>query len=296
MGVTGRLRGAVFAPYADDPRAPACRWGTRGDQRKPPIRRRPSAGGGYERSPSIRATLGAWWRRRRISPFTSCRRCRCGSWRCRSACATSYTAMPIFRAPPCGCSCAWWSNTCVRTVRVRAPRPASARWPSFTASARRSMPTSIFTASSSTACSTPTPRAGSSSLPPPRIHHYRYFGVLARPAAHRKFPRRLRRAADGRSRQFKPMSENDPNPPVAVFLSCGRVSRHSRPPRLTLWSQWRSVLFAAPYRPRGGQGAYSVPVFRGLAAARRRGVVVTIRPTPCREETAVARTWRTNDA
>ena len=102
MGVTGRLRGAVFAPYADDPRAPACRWGTRGDQRKPPIRRRPSAGGGYERSPSIRATLGAWWRRRRISPFTSCRRCRCGSWRCRSACATSYTAMPIFRAPPCG--------------------------------------------------------------------------------------------------------------------------------------------------------------------------------------------------
>ena len=34
-------------------------------------------------------------------------------------------------------------------------------------------------------------------VPPPRIHRHRYFGVLARTAAHRNFPRRLRMARVG---------------------------------------------------------------------------------------------------
>jgi hypothetical protein len=44
-----------------------------------------------------RATAGAWWRPRRISPIMSCRRCRCGSGcsRCPSACATGSTSTSI---------------------------------------------------------------------------------------------------------------------------------------------------------------------------------------------------------
>ena len=37
-------------------------------------------------------------------------------------------------------------------------------------------------------------------VPPPRIHHHRYFGVLARTAAHGKFPWRPRTAGVGRER------------------------------------------------------------------------------------------------
>ena len=98
------------------------------------------------------AMPGAWWRRQRISPTTSCRRCRCasGSWPCPGACATSCTATPISKALLCGCSCGWWSNACGRTVQVQAPRPASAPRPSSTASARHSMPTCTSTVWSST--------------------------------------------------------------------------------------------------------------------------------------------------
>ena len=56
-------------------------------------------------------------------------------WRCPSACATSCSATPISRVRRCACSCGGWSNTCGRTVRVPAPRHASARWPSSTVSA-----------------------------------------------------------------------------------------------------------------------------------------------------------------
>jgi hypothetical protein len=38
--------------------------------------------------------------------------------------------------------------------------------------------------------------------PPPRIHRHRYFGVLARMAAHRKFPRRPGPSGLGRERRF----------------------------------------------------------------------------------------------
>ena len=46
-----------------------------------------------------RATPGAWWRRQRISPITSCRTCRYGngSLPCRSGCATSWNATPTPR-------------------------------------------------------------------------------------------------------------------------------------------------------------------------------------------------------
>jgi hypothetical protein len=81
----------------------------------------------------------------------SCRDCRCGSgcWRCPSACAISCTAMPISRALLCACSCGWWNNSCVRTARARASRPASARSRSFTASVLPSIPTYTSTVSSS---------------------------------------------------------------------------------------------------------------------------------------------------
>ena len=45
------------------------------------------------------------------------------------------TATPISKVLLCGCSCGWWSNACVRTARVQAPRHASVRWPSSTVSA-----------------------------------------------------------------------------------------------------------------------------------------------------------------
>jgi transposase InsO family protein len=40
------------------------------------------------------------------------------------------------KAPPCGYSCAPWSNACARKAWVRVPPPASARSRSSTASAR----------------------------------------------------------------------------------------------------------------------------------------------------------------
>ncbi len=61
----------------------------------------------------------------------------------------------------------YWSNACGRTARVQAPRRGSARWPSSTVLVPPSMRTCTFTVSSSTACSTPLPRAGSSSMPRP---------------------------------------------------------------------------------------------------------------------------------
>ena len=88
-----------------------------------------------------RAARGAWWRRQRISPITSCRTCRCGNGysRCRSGCAIFWNATPNFRVLLYACSCARWSNACARTVLVRAPRLVSVRSPSSTASAPPSM-------------------------------------------------------------------------------------------------------------------------------------------------------------
>ena len=99
----------------------------------------------------------------------SCRPCRCASRcsRCPSACATSCTAMPVSRVLLCACSCARWSMP-ARAQPGFGPRGAPRRrglHPPLRLHA--SMPTSTFTASSSTACSTPPPRAGSSSMPPP---------------------------------------------------------------------------------------------------------------------------------
>ena len=46
--------------------------------------------------------------------------------------------------------------------------------------------------------------------PPPRVQRHAYFGVLARMAAHGKFPRRHRPAGVGRSATFAPLSQTDP--------------------------------------------------------------------------------------
>src|SRR5439155_20545316 len=74
---------------------------------------------------------------------------------CRSRDAGLFwNATPNFRVLLCASSCAPWSPACARTALVRAPRLASARSPSSTASALLSIRTCTSTASSSTACST----------------------------------------------------------------------------------------------------------------------------------------------
>lgn len=74
--------------------------------------------------------------------------------------ATPSGATPRYRPPRCGCFWARWSSACGSTARVQAAARASARSPSFTASALRSTPTCTFTVWSSTTCSPARPRGG----------------------------------------------------------------------------------------------------------------------------------------
>ncbi len=104
------------------------------------------------------------------SPIMSCPRCQCanGCWRYRSDCATSSSVTQLCRAWRYACSSVRSSSACGRTALVAVLTRASARSPSFTASAPRSTPTCTFTVSSSTACSRLRPPGAPSSIRPSR--------------------------------------------------------------------------------------------------------------------------------
>jgi hypothetical protein len=65
-------------------------------------------------------------------------------------------------------------------------------------------------------------------VPPPRIHRHHYFGVLARTAAHGKFPRRPRTAGVGRSATVVP----PPKPPPKPSSTFDGYARSYATPRL----------------------------------------------------------------